>query len=99
MRRKSALEALEAINAKVHACTENEVRPEVIECLENAARKLFVAVQGDAYLRNQNYAVLEIPASHLNDPDSLADFLYQLARKLVARSTAEEIRANRQWLP
>lgn len=48
-------------------------------------------------LRSQNFAVLEIPASHLNDPDSLADFLYQLARKLVTKSKAEDIRGSRQW--
>jgi hypothetical protein len=50
-----------------------------------------------SYLENHNYAVLPIPASHLNDPDALAKFLYQLARKLVTKSKADEIRASREW--
>ena len=75
MRRKSALEALEAINAKVHACTENEVRPEVIECLENAARKLFDAVQGDAYAREQmNALVVFLRADFLRSPSKLITY-------------------------
>jgi hypothetical protein len=49
------------------------------------------------YLRDHNFAVLEIPASHLNDPGALADFLYQLARKLVTKSAADEIRTKREW--
>ncbi|MES2438547.1 MAG: DEAD/DEAH box helicase [Verrucomicrobiota bacterium] len=43
-------------------------------------------------LRDKNYAVLSIPASHLNDPVSLGAFLYNLARKLVTKSQAEDIR-------
>jgi hypothetical protein len=44
------------------------------------------------YLRSNNYAVLDIPASHLNDPASLGTFLYNLARKLVTKTQAEQIR-------
>ena len=44
------------------------------------------------YLRQHNYAVLDIPASHLNDPVSLGAFLYILARKLVTKAQAEDIR-------
>ena len=51
MNRKSALAALQTISAKVHTCTQNEVSPEVVECLESASKKLFEAVQGDAYAR------------------------------------------------
>lgn len=43
-------------------------------------------------LRDKNYAVLNIPASHLNDPASLGTFLYNLARKLVSKAQAEDIR-------
>lgn len=46
------------------------------------------------YLREHNYAVLSIPASHLNDPVSLGAFLYNLARKLVTKAQAEEIRSK-----
>jgi hypothetical protein len=46
------------------------------------------------YLRGSNFAVLELPASHLNDPASLTAFLYTLARKLVNKAQAEEIRAQ-----
>lgn len=50
-----------------------------------------------ALLRERNYAVLELPASHLNDPDSLAAFLYALARKLVSKSQAHDVRNSRAW--
>lgn len=46
------------------------------------------------YLRDKNFAVLELPASHLQDPASMAAFLYTLARKLVSKAQAEEIRKN-----
>jgi hypothetical protein len=50
-----------------------------------------------SYLRAQNYAVLPIPASHLNDSNALAEFLYQLARRLVSKSQAEAIRGSQEW--
>lgn len=46
------------------------------------------------YLRQHDYAVLELPASHLNDPDALQAFMYQLARKLVTKAEAEEIKTK-----
>jgi hypothetical protein len=46
------------------------------------------------YLREHDYAVLELPASHLNDPDALQDFIYRLARKLVSRAQADEIKTK-----
>jgi Lhr-like helicase len=51
------------------------------------------------YLREHNYAVLSIPASHLNDTVSLGAFLYNLARKLVTKAQAEEIRAELERTP
>src|SRR5690606_34416362 len=49
-------------------------------------------------LRERDYAVMELPASHLNDPASLADFIYRLARKLVKREKAEKMRGERPWV-
>lgn len=53
MNRESALSALQRINAKVYACTQKEVSPEVVECLETELEKLFEAVQDDAYALDQ----------------------------------------------
>lgn len=47
-----------------------------------------------SYLREHNFAVLEVPASHLNDPEALSSFIYQLARKLVSKAQAEVIRSK-----
>jgi hypothetical protein len=44
-----------------------------------------------AILRDKNYAVLELPASHLNDSQALMSFLYTLARKLISRTAADDI--------
>jgi len=49
------------------------------------------------YLQSRNYAVMPIPASHLNDPDALAGFLYQLARRLVSKSKADDIKSGAGW--
>jgi hypothetical protein len=46
------------------------------------------------YLRSNNFAVLDIPASHMNDPAALGAFLYNLARKLVSKAQADSIRAR-----
>lgn len=43
-------------------------------------------------LRDKDYAVMSLPASHLNDSDAMRDFIYKLARKLVKRSEADRIR-------
>ncbi|MBN8459335.1 MAG: hypothetical protein J0M04_16015 [Verrucomicrobia bacterium] len=45
-------------------------------------------------LSDRNFAVLAIPASHLNDPEALGAFLYSLARKLVGKAQAETIRSK-----
>ena len=49
------------------------------------------------YLREKNYAVLSIPASHLNAPEQMSAHLYNLARKLVGKTQAEAIRESKQW--
>jgi hypothetical protein len=48
-------------------------------------------------LRDKGYAVLEFPASHLNDPDATTAFVYGLARRLVPKSQADVIRDSRRW--
>jgi len=58
MNRKSALTALQTINAKVCASTQNEASPEVIESLERASKELFGAVQGDAYAKERTNVLL-----------------------------------------
>ena len=58
MNRKSALTALQTINAKVCRSTQSEASPEVIESLERASKELFGAVQGDEYARERTNVIL-----------------------------------------
>lgn len=48
-------------------------------------------------LRERNYTVFEIPASHLSDEDAMSLFLYGLARRLLTKAAAEEIRDSPAW--
>ncbi len=66
MNKKSALSALHTISEKVHTCTQNEVSSEVVACLESASKKLFEAVQGDAYAKDcTNTLVVYVRAGFL----------------------------------
>ncbi len=66
MNRESALTALQTINAKVSTCTQNEVRPDVVDCLESASKKLVEAVTGDAYAQERtNNLVVFVRAGFL----------------------------------
>ena len=67
MNRESALAALQTINAKVSICTQNEISPEIVESIESASKKLFEAVQGDAYAQERtNTLVVFVRAAFLD---------------------------------
>lgn len=50
-----------------------------------------------SWLREKDYAVREIPASHLDDRDAMTEHLAWLARKIMGRESAQRVRADRSW--
>jgi hypothetical protein len=49
------------------------------------------------HLRADNYDVFEIAANHLDDRERMAQHFYRIARILIGRREADEIKANSEW--